>query len=165
MEKALQRYAVTHRLATAYHPQSSGQVEHRAYWALQTVNLDLSTAGVNRFQQIHELEELRDHAYSHSYNYKLKTKKLHDRKLRGDKYFKCGDVVLLFNFRLKLFPGKLKSRWYGPYTVKEVFLYGAIEIEDKNGSFKVNGHRLKHYTGEKASTDKGEVLRLTTALG
>ena len=27
MEKALQRYGVTHRLATAYHPQTSGQVE------------------------------------------------------------------------------------------------------------------------------------------
>ncbi|XP_076924850.1 uncharacterized protein LOC143587439 [Bidens hawaiensis] len=115
--------------------------------------------------EIHKLEELRDHAYAHSYNYKLKTKELHDRKFRGDKKFKCGDAVLLFNSRLKLFPGKLKSRWYGPYTVKEVFPYGAIEIEDKNGSFKVNGHRLKHYIGEKASMEEGEVLRLTVYLG
>ncbi|XP_076935598.1 uncharacterized protein LOC143602339 [Bidens hawaiensis] len=141
------------------------QLEHRASWALQTVNLDLSTAGDNRFHQIHELEELRDHAYAHSYNYKLKTKELHDRKLRGDKQFKCGDAVLLFNSRLKLFTGKLKSRWFGPYTVKEVFPYGAIEIEDKNGSFKVNGHRLKHYIGDKASMEEGEVFRLTTSLG
>jgi len=27
MEKALRRYGVTHRLVTAYHPQTSGQVE------------------------------------------------------------------------------------------------------------------------------------------
>ncbi|XP_076958023.1 uncharacterized protein LOC143633651 [Bidens hawaiensis] len=119
------------------------ELEHRASWALQTVNLDLSTAGVNRFHQIHELEELRDHAYAHSYNYKMKTKELHDRKLRG----------------------KLKSRWYGPYTVKEVFPYKTVEIEDKNGSFKVNAHRLKHYIGEKASMEEGEVLRLTASLG
>ncbi|XP_076904959.1 uncharacterized protein LOC143560563 [Bidens hawaiensis] len=136
-------------------------MEHRASWALQTVNLYLSTAGDHRFHQLHELEELRDHAYAHSYNYKQRTKELHDRKLRGNKQFKCGDTVLLFNSRLKLFPGKLKSRWYGPYTVKEVFPYGAIEIEDKNGSFKVNGHRLKHYIGEKAEEREDVVLRLT----
>ncbi|XP_076959215.1 uncharacterized protein LOC143635221 [Bidens hawaiensis] len=116
-------------------------------------------------QLIHELEELRDHAYAHSYNYKLRTKELHDRKLRGDKQFKCGDAVLLFNSRFKLFPGKLKSRWYRPYTVKEVFPYGTVEIEEKNGSFKVNGHRLKRYIGEKASMGEGEVLRLTASLG
>ncbi|XP_076939911.1 uncharacterized protein LOC143608880 [Bidens hawaiensis] len=140
-------------------------LEHRASWALQTVNLDLLTAGDNRFHKIHELEELRDHAYAHSYNYKLKTKELYDRKLRGDKQFKCGDVVLLFNSQLKLFPGKLRSRWYGPYTVKEVFPYGAIEIKDKNGSFNVNGHHLKHYIGKKASMEEDEVLRLTSSLG
>ncbi|XP_076907342.1 uncharacterized protein LOC143563753 [Bidens hawaiensis] len=91
----------------------------------------------------------------------LRTKELHDRKLQGNKQFKCGDTVLLFNSRLKLISGKLKSRWYGPYTVKEVFPYGAVEIEDKNGSFKVNGQRLKHYISEKVEEREGVVLRLT----
>ncbi|XP_076937610.1 uncharacterized protein LOC143605341 [Bidens hawaiensis] len=81
------------------------ELEHRASWALQTVNLDLSTAGVHRFHQIHELEELHDHVYAHSYSYKLKTKELYDWKLRGDKQFKCGDRVLLYNSRLRLFMG------------------------------------------------------------
>ncbi|XP_076903041.1 uncharacterized protein LOC143557992 [Bidens hawaiensis] len=137
------------------------ELEHRASWELQTVNLDFSTAGDHRFHQLYELEEHRDHAYAHSYNCKQRTKELHDRKLRGNKQFKCGDTVLLFNSRLKLFPGKLKSRWYGPQTVKEVFPYGAAEIEDKNGSFKVNGHCLKHYIGEKVKEREGVVLRLT----
>ncbi|XP_076944844.1 uncharacterized protein LOC143615651 [Bidens hawaiensis] len=144
---------------------SACRVRASCFMALQIVNLNLSTTRDHHFHQLHELEELRDHAYAHSYRYKHRTKELHDRKLRGDKQFKCGDMVLLFNSRLKLFPGKLKSRWYGPYTVKEVLLYGTVKIEDKNGSFKVNGHRLKHYIGEKASMEEGEVLCLTASLG
>jgi len=55
-------------------------------------------------------------------------------------------LFLLFNSRLKLFPGKLRSRWSGPFTVLKVYAYGAIEIgTDTTGSFKVNGSRLKHY--------------------
>ncbi|XP_076960811.1 uncharacterized protein LOC143637265 [Bidens hawaiensis] len=141
------------------------ELEHYAYWALQTVKLNLLAAGVHHFHQIHELEELRDHAYEHSYNCKRETKGLHDRKLRVDKRFKCGDVVLLFKIPLKLHSGKLRSRLYGPYTVKKVSLYGAIETEDINGSFKVNGYCLKHYIGEKVSMEECEVLRLTTSLG
>jgi len=67
-----------------------------------------------------------------------------------------GDQVLLFNSRLKLFPGKLKSRWSGPYTVTQVLPHGAIEItHPENGTFKVNGHRLKPYFGgEVCDNDK-----------
>ena len=55
--------------------------------------------------------------------------------------------MLLYNSRLHLFPGKLKSKWSGPFVVKNVYSYGAIEIENlKNGvTFKVNGQRLKLY--------------------
>ena len=57
-----------------------------------------------------------------------------------------GDKVLLFNTRLKLFPGKLKSRWIGPYEITTVFSFGAVEVThlDK-GTFKVNGQMLKLY--------------------
>lgn len=48
---------------------------------------------------------------------------------------------------MKLFPGKLRSRWYGHFVVKQLFPHGAIEIKhEKNGtSFEVNGHRLKPF--------------------
>nr|GEV01747.1 reverse transcriptase domain-containing protein [Tanacetum cinerariifolium] len=119
-------FDVTHRLATTYHPQTSGQVEvsnrglkrilertvrenraswsdklddalwafrtafktpigctpyklvyekscdlpieleHRAYWALKHVNLDLKTAGDHQKLQLNELNELRDQAYENS---------------------------------------------------------------------------------------------------
>ena len=56
--------------------------------------------------------------------------------------------------RLKLFPSKLKSRWYGPFTVKQVHPYGIVEIsKDIEESFKVNGHHLKHY--EDGGFEKG----------
>ncbi|XP_076954093.1 uncharacterized protein LOC143628363 [Bidens hawaiensis] len=140
------------------------ELEHCASWALLTVNVDLSTAGDHRFHQLHELEELRDRAYAHSYNYKQRTKELHDRKLRGNKQFKCGDTVLIFNSRLKLFPGKLRSRWAGPFVVKEVFPYGTVEIKDAAGSFKVNGQRLKHYLGEKSMEAEEGVMYLDSFL-
>ena len=55
---------------------------------------------------------------------------------------------MLFNSQLRLFPGKLKSRWSGPFKIKQVFPFGAIELWDKNRHvFHVNGQRLKHYYG------------------
>ncbi|XP_076953315.1 uncharacterized protein LOC143627354 [Bidens hawaiensis] len=107
-------------------------MEHRAYWALKTVNVDLTEAVMKRYFQIHELEELRDAAYSRSLNIKEKMKALHDRRLKCGKEFKKGDMVLTFNSRLKLFAGKLRSKWAGPYLVKEVFPYGVVELENPN---------------------------------
>nr|GEW58277.1 hypothetical protein [Tanacetum cinerariifolium] len=166
--KVMQKYGVTHRLATPYHPQTSGQVEvsnrglkrileravgenhaswsdklddalwafctayktpigctpyklvygkachlpveleHKAYWALKHANFDLKTAGDHRKVQINELNELCDQAYENYLIYKEKTKRLHDSKIKNH-VFNIGDRVLLFNSRLNIFSGKLKS--------------------------------------------------------
>nr|GEY01224.1 reverse transcriptase domain-containing protein [Tanacetum cinerariifolium] len=206
--KVMLKYGVTHRLATAYHPQISGQVElsnrglnrilertmgenrtswsdklddalwafctafktpiectpyklvyrkacHlpielelRAYCALKHANFDLQTVGDHRKVQLNELNELRDQAYENSLIYKEKTKRLHDSKIK-DHVFNVGDRVLLFNSRLKIFSGKLKTHWSGPFTITQVFPYGTVELSQTDGpNFKVNGHRLKHYFGE-----------------
>ncbi|XP_035832878.1 uncharacterized protein LOC118481750 [Helianthus annuus] len=138
------------------------ELEHRALWALKTVNLDLTEAARRRFFHIHELEALRDAAYERSWSIKEKSKALHDRRLRGLKDFKVGDKVLLFNSRLKLIAGKLKSRWNGPYVVKEVFPYGTVELYDEvdKGVWKVNGHRLKHYLGGPIDSTEEEEIPL-----
>jgi len=72
--------------------------------------------------------------------------------------------VLLYNSRLRLFPGKLKSKWSGPFRVTRVFTYGATEVEGKGGPvFKVNGQRLKLYFGECQEISLIEVVYLENA--
>ncbi|XP_076896372.1 uncharacterized protein LOC143549349 [Bidens hawaiensis] len=127
----------------------SAKIKQIAYWALKTANLDLQFADKNGFMQLHELDELRTQAYENSWISKERMKGLHDARLKGEKHFKEGDQVLLYNSRIFLFPGKLKSRWSGSFTVKEVFDYGVVELVQKDGhSFMVNGHRLKLYLGK-----------------
>ncbi|GJX77692.1 reverse transcriptase domain-containing protein [Tanacetum coccineum] len=219
LEKALQKYGVTHKLSTAYHPQTNGQteviniaikhilersvgynlknwseklddalwafrtayktptgctpfrlvygkachlpveIEHKAYWALKQCNLDLTAATKKRFLELNELMELRDSTYENTRIYKERTKKWHDSRLQGDKDFKVGDLVLLFNSRFKMHPGKLKPRWYRPNVVKTMYPYGTVEITDKNEVyFKVNGQRLKKYHERHIDTEDKEVV-------
>ncbi|KAJ9189482.1 hypothetical protein P3X46_000767 [Hevea brasiliensis] len=122
------------------------ELEHKAYWAVRQCNLDLDTAGVERKLQLQELEEIRLEAYENSKIYKEKTKAFHD-KLILRKQFVVGQKVLLYNSRLKLMPGKLRSCWIGPFVVTNVFPYGTVEIQSlgTNKVFKVNGHRLKPF--------------------
>ncbi|GJR37885.1 reverse transcriptase domain-containing protein [Tanacetum coccineum] len=103
------------------------KLEHKAYWALKHANFNLVTAGDHRKVQLNELNELRDHAYENSLIYKEKTKRIHDPKIKN-RVFNVDDRVLLFNSRLKIFPGKLKTHWIGPFTVTQVFPYGTVEL-------------------------------------
>jgi len=98
--------------------------------------------------QIHELEEMRLNAYSSLKLYKERTKKYHDKKI-VERNFYPGQSVLLLNSSLKHFSGKLKSKWSGPYVVKEVKPCGAIELEEPKShrSWVVNGQRVKPYLG------------------
>nr|GEY40771.1 putative reverse transcriptase domain-containing protein [Tanacetum cinerariifolium] len=115
--------------------------------ALKHVNFDLKTMGDHQKLQLNELSELRDQAYENSLIYKERTKKLHDEKIKN-RIFNVGDQVLLFNSRLKIFSGKLKSRWSGPFTISEIYPYETAKLVHPDGcNFKVNCHRLKHYHG------------------
>ncbi|XP_027368316.1 uncharacterized protein LOC113874278 [Abrus precatorius] len=122
------------------------KVEHKAYWAVKTYNIHHDLAGKQRKLQLQELEELRLEAYKNSRIYKEKTKRYHDKKI-SRKDFSIGQKVFLFNSRLKLMPGKLKSRWIGTFTVTKVFPHGVVEIQSDSTSksFMVNGHRLKPF--------------------
>nr|GEU75459.1 reverse transcriptase domain-containing protein [Tanacetum cinerariifolium] len=94
-------------------------------------------AGDHQKVQLSELNELRDQAYENSLIYKEKTKKIHDSKIKNH-VFNVADRVLLFSSRLKIFLGKLKTRWTGPFTIAYVFPYGTIELSQADGpNFKV----------------------------
>ncbi|GJR33613.1 hypothetical protein Tco_1209297 [Tanacetum coccineum] len=96
------------------------------------------------------------HPYENSLIYIRKTgwsTRGSDAKIKN-RVFNVGDRVLLFNSRLKIFSGKLKSRWSGPFTVVQVFPYGTVELSQNSGpNFKVNGHRIKHYFGGDVPTE------------
>ncbi|XP_019087483.1 PREDICTED: uncharacterized protein LOC104728299 [Camelina sativa] len=204
-ESLLKKHGVKHKVATPYHPQTSGQVEisnreiksilektvgitrkdwskklddalwayrtanktpigttpfnflygkschlpveleYKAMWAVKLLNFDIKNAVEKRLVQLNELEEIRLEAYESSKIYKERTKAFHDKRILP-RVFKERDLVLLFNSRLKLFPGKLKSRWSGPFKIKEVRPYGAFVLLNKAGKeFVTNSQRLKHY--------------------
>ena len=104
--------------------------------------------------QLNELEELRFLAYENAKLFKERTKKWYDAHIQK-KIFHVGDCVLLFNSRLRLFPGKLKSRWSGPFKVIQVFNHGALELKNNRGeTFKVNGQRCKIYHGGLMPTER-----------
>jgi len=104
-------------------------LEHRAWWAIRTLNYDLSAAGEQRKLNLNELEEIRRKAYENARLSKERAKIFHDRQINR-KDFSPGQKVLLYDFRLHLLPGKLRSRWTGPFVVVRVFPHGAVEIKD-----------------------------------
>ena len=116
------------------------ELEHKAYWAIKAINFDLNDAGKERKLQLIELEELHRDAYDNSKIYKKKMKAFHDKNIVR-KHFKPQQRVYLYDSRLHLHPGKLRSRWTGPFIVERVFENGTVEVSDpKNGqTFKVNG--------------------------
>ena len=138
------------------------ELEHRAYWATQQLNMDSTLAGEKRLLQLSELDEFRNEAYENTRIYKEKTKAWHDKHITR-KEFTAGQQVLLFNSRLKLFPGKLKSRWSGPFTVTKVFSHGGTEVtHPEKGTFTVTTQRLKPYYGGEFFADK-QIIPLTAA--
>ncbi|XP_062119335.1 uncharacterized protein LOC133833093 [Humulus lupulus] len=97
------------------------EIEHREYWAIKKLNVDLYKAGENRLMKLNDLDEFRNEAYENVKIYKEKTK-------------------------VEVVSGKLKSRCSGPFAVVTIFLYGVVEVHsEKTGHFKVNEQRLKHY--------------------
>ena len=66
--------------------------------------------------------------------------------------FMVGDLVLVDSSGVPCLPGKLKSKWTGPYLITQVFPHGAVELKAKEGvRFKINRERIKLYFGHKTS--------------
>ncbi|XP_070050368.1 uncharacterized protein [Nicotiana tomentosiformis] len=107
------------------------ELEQKAMRALKKLNLEWDVTSSLRVAQLNELDEFRYHAYTSSSLYKEKMKYLHDKYIRNKEFKEC-DFVLLFNSRLRMFPGKLKSKWSGPFEVVSVTPIGALGLKNKN---------------------------------
>ncbi|XP_049371098.1 uncharacterized protein LOC125836055 [Solanum verrucosum] len=113
---------------------------------MKKLNLNPKLAGRRWMGQLHELEEFKLHAYENAKLYKEKTKRWHDKHI-VPRLFEPGQNVLLFYSKLRLFPGKLNSKWSGPFEVVRMTDHVAVDLwnEGKQSTFIVNGHRVKHY--------------------
>ena len=92
------------------------ELEHRVYWATRLLNMDNKVVREKWMLQLRELEEFCNEAYENARIYKEKTKSWHGKHIVR-KEFESGQQVLLFNSKMKLFPGKLKSKWSSSFTV------------------------------------------------
>ncbi|XP_015945295.1 uncharacterized protein LOC107470402 [Arachis duranensis] len=131
------------------------EVEHKAFWAVWECNMGLERAGAKRKLQLQELENLRPETYENSRLYKERVRAMHDKNIKR-REFRPGGLVLLYNSRLRLIPGKLRSRWEGPYRVEKAEPYGVFHLSHPSSPkiLKVHGHRLKLYHGEKIKDNK-----------
>ncbi|RVX01925.1 hypothetical protein CK203_019345 [Vitis vinifera] len=148
---------VKHKVATPYHPQTSGQVElanweiknilmksmakhvisplkwnTKAWWEIKKLNMDLSKAGMKRFSDLNEMEELRNDALQQFKHCKTKIERWHDELV------------------------SLEVKMDRPIYIQQVYSNGVVELLNSNniGSFKVNGQRLKPFM-EPFSRDRG----------
>nr|GEZ60309.1 reverse transcriptase domain-containing protein [Tanacetum cinerariifolium] len=152
--KVMLKYEVTHCLSTAYHPQTSGQVEVSNCGLKRILE---RTIGENRASWSDKLDDALwafYTAYKTSIGctpYKLVYGKACHLLIELE--HKAYWALKQANFDLTI-AGKLKTGWSGPFTIAKVFPYGTVELSQANGpNFKVNGHRIKHYFG-------GDVLQL-----
>ena len=85
---------------------------------------------------------------------KEKMKKENEQEIAKQE-FMVGDLVLLDSSGSPCLPGKLKSKWSGPYLITQESPHGAVELKAKEGvRFKKNRDRIKLYFGHKASGKK-----------
>ena len=118
-----------------------------------TRNLGLTT----RLLAIEDLEEAREEALTRTTEIQTKRKEDFDEKLPESHGIEKGGLVLLYDNRHKEFPGKLHTRWMGPYKVTQIYSNGSLQLEDLQGVWldtRVNRSRVKKYKEESASKDE-----------
>nr|GEY96620.1 reverse transcriptase domain-containing protein [Tanacetum cinerariifolium] len=149
--RVMSKYGVTHRLSTAYHPQTSGQVEVTNRGLKRILE---RTVGENRALWSDKLEDalwaFRTAFKTLHANFDLKTAGDH-RKLQLNELSELRDQAyensLIYKERTKkLHDAKIKNSIFN--VGDQVLLFNSrLKIFSDGSNFKVNCHRLKHYHG------------------
>ncbi|GKE38832.1 reverse transcriptase domain-containing protein [Tanacetum coccineum] len=182
--KVILKYGVTHRLSTAYHPQTSGQVEvsnrglkrilertvgeNRASWsdklddALWAFRIAYKTPiGCTPYKLVygkacHLPIELEHKAYwaLKHTNFDLKTAGNH-RKVQLNELNELRDHAYENSLIYKEKTKRIHDSKIKNRIFNVVFPYGTVELsQNSRPNFKVNGHRLKHYFGGDIPTEE-----------
>ena len=139
------------------------ELEHKAFWVVRELNANPKLASEKRLMNLTSLDEWRSEAYERAKMFNEKVKKWHDKRILK-REFNVGDKVLLFRSRFRFSPGKLLSRWEGPFHIEEVYRSGAIKINNFECTKPqiVNGQRLKHYmAGDPINVDVNMIYTTT----
>ena len=108
----------------------------------------------NRLEEIDALEEAREEALQQTRKVQEKRKVVFDKKLPEENGITEGNMVLLYDSRHRNFPGKLHTRWMGPYLVDKIFDNGSLQLKDFQGNpldTKTNGSRVKLYRPQESA--------------
>ena len=79
------------------------ELESKAFWPIKKINFDLKDSREAWLLKLNELEEFRSEAYENALLSKERIKKWHDSQILRREFI-LGQLVLIFNSRLKLFP-------------------------------------------------------------
>jgi hypothetical protein len=93
------------------------ELEVETFRVLAARNGDRTEGKLPRLISIENLEETRISTLEKTVNVQMKRKEDYDRKIPADHGIREQGLVLLYDNRQKEFPGKLHTRWMGPYRV------------------------------------------------
>ncbi|CAM8953910.1 unnamed protein product [Rhodiola kirilowii] len=96
------------------------ELEYKALWAIRELTMDMKEDGEKKLLQLNEHDEIKLDSDENACIYKEQMKKWHDKRIVC-REFNEGERVLFCNSCLRLFPGKMRIKWSGPYTVERAY--------------------------------------------